>query len=48
MSTPARWAVAAVAVVLVACLLVWARGEEHHRGDDIGSLGITRTVVAGR
>jgi len=48
MSTPVRWAVAAVAVVLVACLLVWARGEEHHRGDDIGSVGITRAVVAGR
>jgi hypothetical protein len=37
MSTAMRWVVAAVAVVLVACLLGWARGHPHHRGDEVGS-----------
>ena len=46
MSSTVRWVVAAVAVVLVVCLLGWARGTAHHRGDDVGSLG-TVTVVAG-
>jgi hypothetical protein len=45
MSTPMRWLVAAVAIVLVACLLVWGRGEEHQRGDDVGSQGSFGTVV---
>ena len=31
-----RWVVAVVAVVLVVGLLVWARGAEHHHGDDVG------------
>ena len=38
MSTAVRWVVAAVAVVLVVCLLGWARGQAHHRGDEVGSL----------
>jgi hypothetical protein len=37
-STTARWVVAAVAVLLVLGLLIWARGDEHHRGDDVGSV----------
>ena len=45
MSDAVRWIVAAVAVVLVVCLLVWARGDEHHRGDDVGALGIAGTVA---
>ena len=45
MSTAGRWVISAVAIVLVVCLLVWARGEDHHRGDDVGSLGTTRTAV---
>ena len=49
MSTTIRWVVAAVAVVLVVCLLGWARGQAHHRGDEVGSsLGTTATAVAGR
>ena len=49
MSTAVRWVVAAVAVVLVVCLLGWARGEEHHRGDEVGSRsGPLATAVAGR
>ena len=37
MSTPARWAVVAVGVVLIVALIVWARGDSHHRGDDVGA-----------
>jgi hypothetical protein len=47
MSARMRWVVAAVAAVLVVCLIGWARGEEHHRGDDVGSLGNIVTAVAG-
>ena len=48
MSVTLRWIVAAVAAVLVLCLLGWARGTEHHRGNDVGSsLGPVATVVAG-
>jgi hypothetical protein len=39
-----RWLVSAMAIALVVCLLVWARGEDHHRGDDVGSLGIADSV----
>jgi lipopolysaccharide export system protein LptC len=49
MSTAMRWVVAAVAVVLVLCLLGWARGQAHHRGDEVGSsLGSAATTIAGR
>ena len=43
MSTPVRWVVAAVAVLLVVALIVWARGADHHRGDDVGAS--TRTAI---
>ena len=38
MTATARWMIAAVAALLVIGLLIWARGDEHHRGDDRGSL----------
>lgn len=39
MTAPAvRWAAALLAVLLLVGLLVWARGDDHHRGDDIGSI----------
>ena len=40
-----RWAIGAVAVVLLVCLLIWARGDDHRRGDDVGSIGIAQTVA---
>ena len=46
MSAAVRWIVAVVAAVLVIGLLGWARGDAHHRGDDVGSLGTTPTVLA--
>ncbi len=45
MNDATRWILAAVAIVLVVGLLVWARGDDHHRGDDVGSLGITGTIA---
>ena len=43
MSTAVRWVVAVVAALLVVGLLVWGRGDEHHRGDDVGSVAtVTR------
>jgi hypothetical protein len=47
MSTAIRWVVAVAAAVLIVCLLGWARGEKHHRGDEVGSLGITIAAVTG-
>ena len=47
MSTLVRWTVAALAALLAVGMLVWARGEDHHRGDDVGSLGTAHTPVAG-
>jgi len=35
-----RWIVAVVAAVLVVCLVIWARGSEHHHGIQVGSVGV--------
>ena len=43
MSTSVRWLIAAVAILLVLALLIWARGAEHRRGDDVGAVGIAET-----
>ncbi|WP_159081332.1 hypothetical protein [Nocardioides sediminis] len=48
MTTSLRWAVAVLAALLVVALLVWARGEDHHRGDDVGALARVPSVAAGR
>ena len=37
MSTTVRWLVAALAALLIVGLLGWARGYEHHHGDEVGS-----------
>ena len=33
-----RWLIAVAAAALVVSLLIWARGDEHHRGDDVGAV----------
>jgi hypothetical protein len=43
--TPIRWILATIALALVVCLIVWARGLEHHRGDEVGALETTGTVA---
>jgi hypothetical protein len=37
-STVVRLLIAVVAVLLVVGLIVRARGDEHHRGDDVGAV----------
>jgi hypothetical protein len=36
-STRVRGVVVLVNVLLIVALIVWARGDEHRRGDDVGS-----------
>jgi hypothetical protein len=37
-----RWVFAAVLILLVIGMLLWARGAEHHRGENEGALaGVT-------
>ena len=43
--SPVRWIIAAIAIALIVCLIIWARGLDHHRGDEIGSLGISGTIA---
>lgn len=38
MSDRAKWVVVAVAVACVVGLIVWARGTDHHRGQDVGAV----------
>ena len=45
MSEVVRWFLAGVAIMLVVFLVVVARGHAHHRGDDIGSFGVTASVT---
>ena len=37
MSDEVRWVVVVVLVVLVVGLVGYARGPEHHRGDEVGA-----------
>jgi hypothetical protein len=39
-----RWGFVLAAVLLLIGLISYARGTEHHRGDDIGSHG-TKVVI---
>ena len=48
METPVRLAVALVTAVLILGLLFWARGQEHQRGDEVGSFGPITSAAAGR
>ena len=41
-----RWVIAILALICVISLMIWGRGLEHHRGDEVGSLG--GNVVAGQ
>lgn len=47
MSTAATWTLVVAIAVLVLGLLVFARGAEHHRGDEIGTAGNSPSVSAG-
>ena len=41
-----RWVIAIVLAVLVVLLLVWARGRDHHRGDDVGERAAAMVIVS--
>jgi len=43
-NAPVRWAVVVVDVLLILGLILWARGDSHHRGDDVGSSAQTSGV----
>jgi hypothetical protein len=43
---PVRWVIIVAAALLLVGMLGWARGEEHHHGDDVGSLTSYDRVVA--
>ncbi len=42
-----RWFMAAVLILAVLGLLWWARGDDHHRGDDVGALDVRYAVTQG-
>jgi hypothetical protein len=45
MNKTARWVVAVVAALVIVLLVAYARGQEHHHGDEIGALTATAAVV---
>ena len=38
MRTAVRWIIVVAAVLVVIGLVAFARGPEHHRGDEVGAL----------
>jgi hypothetical protein len=42
-----KWALVFLAVVVVVALVAFARGQDHHRGDDVGALRRVGTVPQG-
>jgi hypothetical protein len=38
MRSAVRWIIVVVAALVVVGLVAYARGPEHHRGDDVGAL----------
>jgi hypothetical protein len=41
-----RWAIVLGLVLVVIGLIAYARGDEHHRGDDVGALGSATVQLA--
>lgn len=46
MANTSRWVIAILAFICAVSLLIWGRGLEHQRGDEVGSLGVL--VVTGQ
>jgi hypothetical protein len=40
------WVAAIIAVLMIVGLVAYARGPDHHRGDDVGALGRATVIVA--
>jgi hypothetical protein len=47
MRGPVRWLLAVVLALAVIGLIAYARGEEHHHGDDIGALSAFHSTEVG-
>lgn len=47
MRGPVRWLLALLLAVAVIGLIAYARGEEHHHGDDIGALSAFHSTEVG-
>jgi hypothetical protein len=47
MRSAVRWIIVVAAVLVVVGLVAFARGPEHHRGDDVGALeiGVSTSVT---
>ena len=41
-----RWLIVLAAVLVLIGLVAYARGEEHHRGDDVGALRAGAAALA--
>ncbi len=46
MSDVPRWVIVVVLALVVVGLVRYARGSDHHHGDEVGSLGAIVTTVA--
>jgi hypothetical protein len=44
--TARGWVMAVIVVVLVVGLVAFARGRDHHHGDEVGALGRAAPVTA--
>lgn len=38
--SPARWVIVVVLLLVVVGMIAYARGHEHHRGNQVGALGV--------
>ena len=44
--SPVRWLLVVLLALVLIGLIAYARGDEHHRGDDVGALRATSGVPA--
>ena len=42
-----RWFMVMMLILAVLGLLWWARGPDHHHGDDVGALGVPHSASHG-
>ena len=41
-----RWLLVVLAALVLVGLIAYARGDEHHRGDEVGALRVTSGISA--
>jgi hypothetical protein len=46
MSDTPRWVVVVIVLLVIVGLLAFARGRDHHRGDDVGERASAAVVAA--